>query len=197
MPLFTSYRLSNVKKRASNLQNRLNYLQTNLNLKAIKIYSAAKYPAADTYKDYQTVITPLRKEIQIPKSYKGCVPIADVPENISFSNTRTEDGQYIAKTSLQEKLQFYYVKSKSIQKTIFGDIDEQSLPLKSSSINSFLLFDDVNIPCEQSTTMHQNSKEEIEEAPDSIQQPWNLSESDFSNYLYTPTLGEVRDSNLT
>lgn len=158
------------------------------------MYSAAKYPASHTYKEYEMVIPPKCEDIyEIPKVYKCSVPIKDVPETYLSSNCKTEDGQYVANNNLQEKLQFYHVRSK-VHKDVYTNSNE-AFPLPLSSIHAFL-FESTDNPFKISRKqMHHrtNDKEQIEDAPDSIIQPWQTIEMDSSSsYLYTPTLGEVR-----
>ena len=99
---------------------------------------------------------------------------------------------------MQEKLQFYHVRSKS-NKELYIDNNEVTFPFELSSINS-LLFSSMDNPYKISTkqTSHKlNDKQQIEDAPDSIIQPWLSSEMDLSSsYLYTPTLGEVPQINV-
>lgn len=193
---FCFYRISSIKERARKLEDRLHYLQTNLNLKAVKMYSAAKYPANHTYKEYQMTIPPQCKlAATIPSVYKCSVPIKDIPEAYLSSNCKTEDGQYAANINLQEKLQFYHVRSKASKKNN-PEIDDESFPPQLSSISAFLLFDSMDSPYEKTSvrsSRQPTDKQQIEDAPDSIVQPWLTSEVDASSsYLYTPTLGEVR-----
>lgn len=178
------------------MEDRLHYLQTNLNLKAVKMYSAAKYPASHTYKEYQMTIPPQRKHAPIiPNAYKCSVPIKDIPEAYLSSNCKTEDGQYAANVNLQEKLQFYHVRSKANKKDNPED-NEELLPPQLSSVSALLLFDSMDSPYEKTSTRssrQSTDKQQIEDAPDSIVQPWLSSDMDASSsYLYTPTLGEVR-----
>lgn len=195
-------RLSNVKNRATKVQDRLKYLQTNLNLKAVKMYSAARYPASHTYKEYQMAIPPRCDDVnKIPKVYKCSVPIKDVPETYLSSNCKTEDGQYVANNNLQEKLQFYHVRSKSNKET-YAENNDAQFPLNLSSINA-ILFNSMDNPYKtpshstKQTSRKLNDKEQIEDAPDSIVQPWLSSEIDpSSSYFYTPTLGEVPQINV-
>lgn len=159
------------------------------------MFSAARYPASHTYKEYELAIPPQCDDInKIPKVYKCSVPIRDIPETYLSSNCKTEDGQYVSNNNLQEKLQFYHVRSKS-NKELYIDNNEVTFPFELSSINS-LLFSSMDNPYKISTkqTSHKlNDKQQIEDAPDSIIQPWLSSEMDLSSsYLYTPTLGEVR-----
>lgn len=189
-------RLTNIKERARKLEDRLHYLQTNLNLKAVKMYSAAKYPANHTYKEYQMTIPPQRVHtVAIPSVYKCSVPIKDIPEAYLSSNCKTEDGQYAANVNLQEKLQFYHVRSKAGKKDNLED-DVEPFPPQLSSVSALLLFDSMDSPYEKTsmrTSRQSADKQQIEDAPDSIVQPWLSSEMDASSsYLYTPTLGEVR-----
>lgn len=160
------------------------------------MYSAAKYPANHTYKEYQMTIPPQYKHAAtIPNVYKCSVPITDIPEAYLSSNCKTEDGQYATNINLQEKLQFYHVRSKASKKDK-PEIDCEPFPPQLSSVSSFLLFDSMDSPYEKTSmrSFHQSTdKQQIEDAPDSIVQPWLASEIDASSsYLYTPTLGEVR-----
>lgn len=161
------------------------------------MYSAAKYPANHTYKEYQLTIPPKHTSTAtIPSIYKCSVPIKDVPEAYLSSSCKTEDGQYATNLNLQEKLQFYHVRSKTNKKTDTFE-DEESIPSRLSSVSALLLFDSMVHPYEKtsvkSSSRQFNDKQQIEDAPDSIVQPWLSSEMDASSsYLYTPTLGEVR-----
>lgn len=159
------------------------------------MYSAAKYPASHTYKEYQLAIPPCHKHAAtIPSIYKCSVPIRDNLEAHLSSNCKTEDGQYAANINLQEKLQFYHVRSKT--KTDNFEDDETPFPPQLSSVSALLLFDSMDSPYEKTSmrSSHQfNDKRQIEDAPDSIVQPWLSSEMDpSSSYLYTPILGEVK-----
>lgn len=159
------------------------------------MYSAAKYPANHTYKEYQITIPPQRKQAPIiPSAYKCSVPIKDISEAYLSSNCKTEDGQYAANVNLQEKLQFYHVRSKASKKDDPED-NEEPLP-QLSSVSALLLFNSMDSPYEKTSTRslrQSTDKQQIEDAPDSIVQPWLSSDMDASSsYLYTPTLGEVR-----
>jgi len=131
----------------------------------------------------------------IPSVYKCSVPIKDIPEAYLSSTCKTEDGQYAANVTLQEKLQFYHVRSKTSKKDNPENNDEP-FPSQLSSVSAFLLFDSVDSPYEKTSmrsSRQSTDKQQIEDAPDSIVQPWLASEIDAScSYLYTPTLGEVR-----
>lgn len=160
------------------------------------MYSAAKYPANHTYKEYQMTIPPQRKHAPIiPNAYKCSVPIKDISEAYLSSNCKTEDGQYAANVNLQEKLQFYHVRSKASKKDNPED-NEELLPSQLSSVSALLLFNSMDSPYEKTSTRssrQSTDKQQIEDAPDSIVQPWLSSDMDASSsYLYTPTLGEVR-----
>lgn len=176
------------------LENQLRYLQSNLNLKAIKIYSAAKYPANRTYNEYKVAIPLQRDNISnIPSIYKCSVPIEDTQEAHLSTNFKAEDGQYAMNINLQEKLQFYYVRYKTNEQTE-NDINmRQYVPSLPSSVSALLLFDNVNTTYRKALSSNKsNDKKQIEDAPDSIVQPWHSSEMDLpSGYLYTPMLGEV------
>lgn len=160
------------------------------------MYSAAKYPANHTYKEYQMTIPQRERTTTIPSVYKCSVPIKDIPEAYLSSNCKTEDGQYTANINLQEKLQFYHVRSKAGKKENLED-DMEPFPPQLSSVSALLLFDSMDSPYEKTSLRSRQSadKQQIEDAPDSIVQPWLSSEMDASsNYLYTPILGEVRFS---
>lgn len=160
------------------------------------MYSAAKYPANHTYKEYQMAVPPQREyTTSLPNVYKCSVPIKDIAEAYLSSNCKTEDGQYAANVSLQEKLQFYHVRSKAGKKDNLED-DVEPFPPQLSSVSALLLFDSMDSPYEKTSvrsSRQSDDKQQIEDAPDSIVQPWLSSEMDTSSsYLYTPTLGEVR-----
>lgn len=196
-----SERLLNVRNRATKLEDRLQYLQTSLNLKAVKMFSAAKYPANHTYNEYQMVITPPRKtESKIPNVYKSSVSVKDIPEPYSSSNCKTEDGKYAMSINLQEKLQFYHVRSKPNKEPWLSENNKESFPPHLSSVSALMLFNGADNPYEKSVkqlTHWLKDKQQIEDAPNSIVQPWDFSETDLSSsYLYTPTLGEVPQINV-
>ncbi|KAL6266191.1 hypothetical protein P5V15_003051 [Pogonomyrmex californicus] len=198
--LENTQRLTNIKERAKKLEGRLHYLQTNLNLKAVKIYSAAKYPANHIYKEYKMTIPLQHKHsAAIPSVYKCSVPIKNIPEAYLSSNCKTENGQYAANINLQEKLQFYHVRSKASKKNDLED-DAEPFPPQLSSVSALLLFDSMDSPYEKTSmrsSRQSTDKQQIEDAPDSIVQPWLSSEMDASSsYLYTPTLGEVPQINV-
>lgn len=173
----------------------MHYLQTNLNLKAVKMYSAAKYPANHTYKEYRVTVPPQYKDTAtIPSIYKCSVPIKDIPESYLSSNCKTEGGHYAANVNVQEKLQFYHVRLKDNKKNNNIENDDEPFPSQLSSVSALLLFNSMNSPYEKTSmkSYQSHDKQQIEDAPDSIVQPWLSSEIDLSsNYLYTPTLGEV------
>lgn len=160
------------------------------------MYSAAKYPANHVYKEYRvTIPQQCKRAATIPSVYKCSVPIRDIPEAYLASNCKTEDGQYAASINLQEKLQFYHVRSKTSKKADNSEDDEEPFPPQLSSVSALLLFDSMDSPYEKTvrSSRQSNDKQQIEDAPDSIVQPWLSSEMDSSSsYLYTPTLGEVR-----
>lgn len=183
--------MGSVKERAVKLQGKLDYMQNNLSLKAVKIYSAAKYPASHTYKDYELAIKQPHIERQKPLNvYKSSVPIAETTK--ATLSSKTENGQYACNVNLQEKLQFYHVRSKLMDnKRNFGKDDDNEIPSRLSSVSALLLFNSTKSPYER-PTQDKDKDNKIEDAPDSILQPWHASDIEASsNYLYAPTLGEV------
>lgn len=189
------YRFKVIHARATKLQSQLDYLQTNLKLKAVKMYSAAKYPANHSYNEYKLAVQPeSRKEILNNFIYKSPVPISDKFDTPLTTNSKVENGQYASNLNMQEKLQFYYVKSKPSKKTKLYEVDIDLARHNVSSINALLPFNNkasqnlVNIQSVQS-----EDKSQIEDAPDSILQPWHTADMESpSTYLYAPTLGEVQ-----
>jgi WAS family protein 1 len=191
--LFKTCRLVVIQTRATKLQKQLEYLQTNLNLKAVKLYSAAKYPANHIYKEYKLVVQPKsRIKISTNTIYKSPVPILDKYDSLP-TNCKIENGQYTNNLNMQEKLQFYYVKSRPSRKTKTFDIKKNQIKHNVSSIDSLLLFSAKDSRAHVNLQSTQNEeKNQIQDAPDSILQPWCSSEIESpSSYLYAPTLGEV------
>ena len=158
------------------------------------MYSAAKYPANHTYKEYKLTIHPkTRAEIPANIIYKSPVPISDKSDSPLAASSKIENGQYASNSSMQEKLQFYYVKSKPSKKAKMYEVEKDQMRQNVSSIDSLLPYNTkdskslVNIQSIQT-----EDKGQIEDAPDSILQPWHSSEVESpSGYLYAPTLGEV------
>lgn len=142
-----------------------------------------------------TIPQQCKRTTTIPNVYKCSVPIKDIPETYLSSNCKTEDGQYAANVNLQEKLQFYHVRSKTNKKADNSEDDVVPFPPQLSSVSALLLFDSMDSPYEKTSvrsSRQTDDKQQIEDAPDSIVQPWLSSEMDSSSsYLYTPTLGEV------
>ncbi|XP_058808671.1 WASH complex subunit 1 [Phymastichus coffea] len=192
-------RISAIRTRAAKLQGKINYLQTNLNLKAVKLYSAAKYPAIHVYKEYELAVQPkLRKKMLPYAIYKSPVPISDKADIPLTSGSKVENGQYASSLNMQEKLQFYYVKSKPNKKAKSLEVDKEWMYQNVSAIGSLLPFsmkDSGNAYNLQS--IQNDDKSQIEDAPDSILQPWHSSEIESpSTYLYAPTLGEAPQMNV-
>lgn len=188
-----TYRLDTIQTRAEKIQGQLEYLQTNLSLKAVKMYSAAKYPANHIYKEYETVIKPNFKEKSLPSIYKSSVPIADTIDMHLTAGSKTENGQYASNINLQEKLQFYYVKSKPSKRITSKEVNQDRIMPGPSSLSALILFNNSKQSHDRSLHLSQaTDKQELEDAPDSILQPWHSSEIESpSSYLYAPTLGEV------
>ena len=185
--------MDDIHSRATVLQGKLDYIKTNLNLKAVKLYSASKYPASHIYKDYTIAVQPkLRKEISEHEIYKSLFPTSKKSDS-QFKNSKIENGQYaIGNLNMQEKLQFYYVNPKPTRLHSLSEENDQNR-LNVSSIDSLLLFDQKEGQNFLNTQSVQNdNKDQIEDAPDSILQPWHSLELESpSTYLYAPTLGEV------
>ncbi|KAK0097151.1 hypothetical protein PV326_003156 [Microctonus aethiopoides] len=185
-----SKRLSGVKEKANKLQDQLIYLQDNMSLKAIKMYSDAKYPAYCTYQEYETMMgIPMKNEDSVD------VPTSNIPSEKPSINNSTESTikveHYATELNLKEKLQFYYVMSKPLIKNDTS-LTSKSLANHVSSVSA-LLFGEDNVPDRLSHIFQSNVNDtkQMEDAPDSIVQPWHSSDFESPSYLYAPTLGEV------
>lgn len=191
------FRIGAIRTRAATLQGQIDYLQTNLNLKAVKLYSAAKYPASHVYKEYELAVCPKsRKKIPENAIYKSPVPISDKTSTPLTSGSKSENGQYASNSNMQEKLQFYYVKSKPSKKAKALEMEKDWMNVTAiGSLIPFSTKDSQNIANLQS--IQNEDKSQIQDAPDSISQPWLSSEIESpSTYLYAPTLGEVSFRNF-
>lgn len=190
-------KLDTITSRAEKIHGQLEYLQTNLSLKAVKMYSAPKYPASHVYKEYETIMKSNFKKDTLPSIYKSSVPIADTIDMHLTAGIKTENGQYAANINLQEKLQFYYVKSKPYKRIISNEKNDRRLLPGPSSVSALMLFDNYKQSHDRSAHLPQTSdKQELEDAPDSILQPWHSSEIESPSYLYAPALGEVPQINV-
>lgn len=158
-----------------------------MSLKAIKIYSDAKYPAYSTYKEYETFINSPNDELPVNKQVSRS-------DNYSVKNSvesTVKADHYASELKLKEKLQFYYVMNKPLKKDDLNKTNETSVTRVSSV--SALLIDD-NQTSNKSANLSSpigNNKRKIEDAPDSINQPWQSSDFESPSYLYAPMLGEV------
>lgn len=135
-------------------------------------------------------IKPIQREkTNIVKAYKTSVPIEDKFDATSTSNSQSKGKQY-ASVNLQEKLQFYHLKTKSE-----GKQRKKTVNRVVSSVSALLPFDSVKGHYEPASFIAADKKDEryqIEDAPDSILQPWHSSEVETpSGYMYAPALGEV------
>lgn len=157
----------------------------------MKMYSAAKYPASHTYKEYTSILKSHPKKVNSASIYKSPVPIADTLDMHLTTGSKTENGQYAANINIQEKLQFYYVKSKPYSRIPEGANQDRIIP-GASSVSALLLFNSCKSKESRSQGANQSNDKELEDAPDSILQPWQYSNLESpSSYLYAPTLGEV------
>lgn len=155
------------------------------------MYSAAKYPAYHTYKEYELAIKPkFRKQKKPYEIYKSPVPISEDSQTHLTSSSKLEDA---TDSSIQEKLQFYYVKPKPIKKDYTYQNQRPEFQYNVTSVDSLLPFhkeDTQKFTNLQSDKI--DDKSQIEDAPDSILQPWHASDIESpSTYMYAPTLGEV------
>lgn len=158
-----------------------------MSLKAIKMYSDAKYPAYSTYKEYQTLINN-------PKEVTN--KVTSQVDNFSV-RCPTESGvradHYASELKLKEKLQFYYVMNKSLKKDCLDKTNETPVT-RVSSVSALLIDDDDDKISKKYTGLSSelgNNSRKIEDAPNSINQPWQSSDFDSPSYLYAPMLGEV------
>ncbi|XP_046485166.1 WASH complex subunit 1 isoform X1 [Neodiprion pinetum] len=192
-------RLAGIKGRAVKLQGRLDHLQNNLSLKAVKLYSAAKYPSNHVYREYPlTLKLPIKKEDKPPSVYKSPVPIAQELNSQNIVTEKSKDGRWNVDINIQDKLQFYHVKSKTNKGK--GSGHSRAIPVRPTSVSSLLLHDAKDnqygkLPAKSLASA--NDKREIEDAPTSILQSWHTNDLESpSNYFYAPTLGEVPQINV-
>ncbi|KAJ8682477.1 hypothetical protein QAD02_018269 [Eretmocerus hayati] len=193
-------RLHDIQSRAAKLQGQLNHLQTNLNLKAVKVYSAAKYPANHTYREYELAVKgKQRKVLPVGSVYKSPVPLADEPKSSLAAKDEPKPGESTNDPKMQEKLQFYYVKSKTSDegKANQKKYDQIRTNKRVLSVSSLLpLYKNVQDPTDIQINQGKE-KSSLEDAPDSIVQPWLTSDIQSpSAYMYAPTLGEVPQMNV-
>lgn len=182
------FRLKNVKKKTCRIQDQLQYLQNNMNMKATKMYSDSKYPANSTYQEYKTIINIDDDKKSILSNNKSQKKLND---NQSSIDRTKNDNYYSTEVNLKEKLEFYYVKSSNDKKTNIEMKDSSLLSADCVSSVSALL---INECLKSDTPVHHLSginTKEIQDAPDSISQPWHSLDFDSPSYLYAPTLGEV------
>lgn len=140
-----------------------------------------------------------RKEIKPYEIYKSPVPILEKSGTPLTMSSKVDNGQNASNANMQEKLQFYYVKSKPSKKKKPYEIERDEIRSNVSSVSALLLFNkkdsttgNNNNIVDTSTNQKDDKKKQIEDAPDSILQPWHTSEIESSStYLYAPTLGEV------
>ncbi|XP_012268668.2 WASH complex subunit 1-like [Athalia rosae] len=192
-------KLINIKNRAVRLQSSLDHLQNNMNLKAVKLYSAAKYPSNHVYREYQTTFKmSLKDEDKPPSVYKSPVPIAQSLNSHGLGEEKSKSGRQISDFSMQEKLQYYHIKRKPAQRHNPSNFKLSNLEV--SSISSLLLDagkDNQYGKLHPKNLAPVNDKREIEDAPTSILQSWHPTDIESpSNYFYAPTLGEVPQINV-
>ncbi|XP_046747363.1 WASH complex subunit 1-like [Diprion similis] len=192
-------RLAGIKSRAVKLQGRLDHLQNNLSMKAVKLYSAAKYPSNHVYREYPLALKlPITKEDKPPSVYKSPVPIAQQLNSQNMVTEKSKGGRWNVDINIQEKLQFYHVKSKTNKGK--GSGHSRAVPVRPTSVSSLLLHDAKDnqygkLPSKSLASA--NDKREIEDAPTSILQSWHTNDLESpSNYFYAPTLGEVPQINV-
>lgn len=188
------YRLAGIKNRAVKLQGKLDHLQNNLSQKAVKLYSAAKYPSNNVYREYPIVVrVPSKREEKPPTVYKSSVPIAQESKLNGILGDKTKSGRRNGDVNIQEKLQFYHVKSKPKERNEAHD--PRRITVLPNYVGSLLLDDgkDSQYKLQSKSLLSTNEKKGIEDAPDSILQSWHQTDLESpSNYFYAPTLGEVR-----
>ena len=158
------------------------------------MYSAAKYPASHTYREYHLALKSNPKKQSRTSIYKSSDPITDTFDMHLTAGSKIGNGQYAANINIQEKLQFYYVKSKPHKRIASDGVNRSRLMPGPSSISALMLFNSSKQSRDQSShsTQQTGDQQGLEDAPDSILQPWHSSEVESpSTYLYAPTLGEV------
>lgn len=158
------------------------------------MYSPAKYPASHVYKEYELAIKPkFRKKVVPYEIYKSPVPIADDSESQLTSSCKLED---VTDSDMQEKLQFYYVKPKPTKNNFQHDDRRPEFQYNVTSVDSLLPFHKEDTQKFINLQLDRNEdKNQIEDAPDSILQPWHTTDIESpSTYMYAPTLGEVKFS---
>lgn len=160
-------------------------------MKAVKMYSDVKYPAYSTYQEYHPIVD-TKSPQKCPKT-REISSISDQRRTKPGETTqsRTNVNYYSPELNLKEKLQFYYVMGKSQQKRPTEFSHKLNID-KVSSVSALLM----NEPCLKSSEQQASSRrraEQIQDAPDSIGQPWAASDMESPSYLYAPMLGEVCD----
>ncbi|XP_011308375.1 WAS protein family homolog 1 [Fopius arisanus] len=186
-------RLSTIKARTNKIERQLSNLENTMSMKAVKMYSDAKYPAYSTYQEYQTIIDTGISQNH-PES-RGTSTLLDDRRRkpLESAQSRSNSNYYSPELNLKEKLQFYYVMGKSLQKKS-GESSHKLKIDKVSSVSALL----INEPSQEGLEQPVSSRgkgEEMQDAPDSIGQPWR-SDIESPSYLYAPMLGEVPQINV-
>lgn len=184
------------KARLNKLQERSNIVQEKVNKlagtnKATKVFSSAKYPANDVYKDYECTLE--TENI-----------LTNVKPNVKIKSKQLPLESY----DLKDKLQFFHmkIKSKLLRKNVEVTPGEGlgSLPNDLDSVSSLLLFntsenlykkyvmlDPLGLVTKTKQILEDEGKKEIEAAPQTMLQNDQTEYKTGANYFYSPTLEEV------
>ena len=160
-------------------------------MKATKMYSDAKYPAFSTYKEYESFIGgPLKNLSQSLETNNISLMPSEIRDSSKLNPTSKED-HYTGEPNLQEKLQFYYVMGKPLKKAVWPERPDDRPVSYVSSVSALLLDEESNDRLSHLPVTENSNAQRIEDAPDSIVQPWNSMDFESPSYLYAPALGEV------
>ncbi|XP_065661526.1 WASH complex subunit 1 [Hydra vulgaris] len=188
-------RVDSLKQKLDNINQRAGLAQTKIDTlkgsrKAIRVFSSAKYPAADTLDIYKSIFH-INNDLNEIKRSSNQVSM----RHISFNDN-----------ALKEKLQFYNVTTKVLK----NDNDDKKreglgkLPKALDSVSSLLLLNTSENPYKKYVIMDplagaitrtrkslDGEDEEIGVAPSTITNPEHLERGNGDNYFYMPGLGAV------
>ncbi|XP_063995178.1 WASH complex subunit 1 [Diachasmimorpha longicaudata] len=189
-----SKRLSTIKVKTNQIESQLSYLQNTMSMKAVKMFSDPKYPAYSTYQEYHVIVD----SQALPKSLHARERLTSSDKKKSkptdSGESRTNVNYYSPEPNLKEKLQFYYVMGKSMQKRPGESLQKYNID-KVSSVSA-LLMNESSLEGLEQPTSSKGGAEQMQDAPDSIGQPWRSSDIESPSYLYAPMLGEVPQINV-
>ncbi|XP_015122935.1 WASH complex subunit 1 [Diachasma alloeum] len=189
-----SKRLLTIRVKTNKIESQLNYLQNTMSMKAVKMFSDAKYPAYSTYQEYQVIVDP--KALQRNPEARETSTSSDKkrPKPTDSGQSLTTVNYYSPELNLKEKLHFYYVMGKSLQKRPEECLQKFNID-KVSSVSALLMNESSLEDLKQPASSKERA-EQMQDAPDSIGQPWRSSDIESPSYLYAPMLGEVPQINV-